>query len=192
MQASTCRSPITTTCNWTNSIYTCCCKGWKWLCRDRSCKHNCIIYTKLTNNSTTEIPEPSIISNLESHYSGELPEYVSNSQIAYDIASDKVMPPTTWTKLGNGHNNQQWLFFYSWNTCSWTNRSWTNCFWIECIWTYHKQPINNNQHSWNWNLHKWPTLITKPSYTTCSRSQNKCPFSTYIIPTFNYSWKCMW
>jgi len=40
---------------------------------------------------TTEIPEPSIIPNLESHYSGELPEYVSTSQIAYDIASDEVM-----------------------------------------------------------------------------------------------------
>jgi len=40
---------------------------------------------------TTEIPEPSIIPNLESHYSGELPEYVSKSQIASDIASDEVM-----------------------------------------------------------------------------------------------------
>jgi len=40
---------------------------------------------------TTEITEQSIISNLESHYSGELPEYVSNSQIISDIASDEVM-----------------------------------------------------------------------------------------------------
>jgi len=40
---------------------------------------------------TTEIPEPSIIPDLESHYSGELPEYVSKSQIASDIASDEVM-----------------------------------------------------------------------------------------------------
>jgi len=40
---------------------------------------------------TIEIPEPSIISNLESHYSGELREYVSNSQIASNISSDEVM-----------------------------------------------------------------------------------------------------
>ena len=40
---------------------------------------------------TTEIHEPSIIPNPESHYSGELPEYVSTSQIAFDIASDEVM-----------------------------------------------------------------------------------------------------
>jgi len=39
---------------------------------------------------STEITEQSI-PNLESHYSGELPEYVSNSQIASDIASDEVM-----------------------------------------------------------------------------------------------------
>jgi len=42
-------------------------------------------------NQTTKIPEPSIIPDLESHYSGELPEYVSNSQMASDIASDEVM-----------------------------------------------------------------------------------------------------
>jgi len=40
---------------------------------------------------TTEITEQSIIPNLESHYSGELPKYVSNSQIASNIASDEVM-----------------------------------------------------------------------------------------------------
>jgi len=40
---------------------------------------------------TTEILEPSIIPNLESHYSGEPPEYVSNSQIASNIAFDEVM-----------------------------------------------------------------------------------------------------
>jgi len=54
-----------------------------------------IIVSSSTPNSPTtqtiEISEPSIISNLESHYSGELPEYVSNSQIASDIASDEVM-----------------------------------------------------------------------------------------------------
>jgi len=60
------------------------------------------IVSSCTPNSpttqTTEIPDPSIISNLEIHYSGELPEYVSNSQIASDIASDEAMtecPPTT-------------------------------------------------------------------------------------------------
>ena len=40
---------------------------------------------------TTEILELSIIPNLENHYSGELPEYVSTSQIASNIASDEVM-----------------------------------------------------------------------------------------------------
>jgi len=40
---------------------------------------------------TIEIPESSIISNLESHYSGELLEYVSNSQIDFNIVSDEVM-----------------------------------------------------------------------------------------------------
>jgi len=46
------------------------------------------------NSATThnkEIPESSILSNLESHYSGELHEYVSNQHIASDIASDEVM-----------------------------------------------------------------------------------------------------
>jgi len=37
------------------------------------------------------IPESSILSNLESHDSGELPEYVSKQQIASDIASGEVM-----------------------------------------------------------------------------------------------------
>jgi len=40
---------------------------------------------------TTKTAEQSIILNLESHYSSELPEYVSNSEIASDIASDEVM-----------------------------------------------------------------------------------------------------
>jgi len=40
---------------------------------------------------TIETSEPSVISNIEHHYLGELPEYVSNSQIAYDMASDEVM-----------------------------------------------------------------------------------------------------
>ena len=40
---------------------------------------------------TIEIPEPSIILNLESHYSGELPEYMSTSQITSEIAFDEVM-----------------------------------------------------------------------------------------------------
>ena len=50
--------------------------------------------TPNTPTQTTEITnqdEQSIIPNLESHYSGELPEYVSNSEIASDIASDEVM-----------------------------------------------------------------------------------------------------
>ena len=38
------------------------------------------------------ILEPSILSNLESHYSGELPEYVSNLQTASNIASDILVP----------------------------------------------------------------------------------------------------
>jgi len=52
------------------------------------------IVSSKPNSPTTQnidIPESSIISNLESHYSGELPEYVSHSQIASDIASDEVM-----------------------------------------------------------------------------------------------------
>jgi len=54
--------------------------------------------TPISPTQTTETAEQSIIPNLESHYSGELPEYVSNSEIASDIASDEVMtdcPPTT-------------------------------------------------------------------------------------------------
>jgi len=54
-----------------------------------------IIVSSSTPNSpttqTTEITEQYIIPNLESHYSGELPEYVSHSQIASNIASDEVM-----------------------------------------------------------------------------------------------------
>jgi len=55
---------------------------------------NTIVSSSTPNSpttQTTEIPELSIIPDLESHYSGELPEYVSNSQIASDIASDEVM-----------------------------------------------------------------------------------------------------
>jgi len=55
---------------------------------------NTIVSSSTPNSPTTQttkIPEPSIIPNLESHYSGELPEYVSNSQMASDIASDEVM-----------------------------------------------------------------------------------------------------
>ena len=55
---------------------------------------NTIVSSSTPNSpttKTTEITEQSIIPNLESHYSGELPEYVSNSQIASDIASDEVM-----------------------------------------------------------------------------------------------------
>jgi len=51
------------------------------------------IVSSKPNSPTTQnidIPESSIISNLESHYSGELPEYVSNSRIASNIASDEV------------------------------------------------------------------------------------------------------
>jgi len=42
-------------------------------------------------NQNIDTTETSILSNLESHYSGELPEYVSNQHIASDIASDEVM-----------------------------------------------------------------------------------------------------
>jgi len=55
---------------------------------------NTIVSSSTPNSpttQTTEITEQSIIPNLESHYSGELPEYVSNSQISSDIASDEVM-----------------------------------------------------------------------------------------------------
>jgi len=52
------------------------------------------IVSSKPNSPTTqniEIPEPSIISNLESHYLGELLEYMSISQIASGIAYDEVM-----------------------------------------------------------------------------------------------------
>jgi len=55
---------------------------------------NTIVSSSTPNSpttQTTEIIEHSIIPNLESHYSGELLEYVSNTQIASDIASDEVM-----------------------------------------------------------------------------------------------------
>jgi len=42
-------------------------------------------------NQNLDTTETSILSNLESHYSGELPEYVSNQQTASDIASDEVL-----------------------------------------------------------------------------------------------------
>jgi len=42
-------------------------------------------------NHNIDTSETSILSNLESHYSGELPGYVSNQHIASDIASDEVM-----------------------------------------------------------------------------------------------------
>jgi len=42
-------------------------------------------------NQNLDTTETSILTNLESHYSGELPEYVSNQQTAADIASDEVM-----------------------------------------------------------------------------------------------------
>ena len=38
-----------------------------------------------------ETTKTSILSNLESHYSSELPEYVSNQQTVSNIASDEVM-----------------------------------------------------------------------------------------------------
>jgi len=55
---------------------------------------NTIVSSSTPNSPTTQttkVTEQSIIPNLESHYSGELLEYVSNSQIASDIASDEVM-----------------------------------------------------------------------------------------------------
>jgi len=55
---------------------------------------NTIVSSSTPNSptsQTTEIIEQSIIPNLEGHYSGELLEYVSNSQMASDIVSDEVM-----------------------------------------------------------------------------------------------------
>jgi len=52
------------------------------------------IVSSTPNSPTTqtiEISEPLIILNLESHYSSELPEYMSTSKIASDIAFDEVM-----------------------------------------------------------------------------------------------------
>jgi len=40
---------------------------------------------------TIQTSEPSIIPDLMNHYSGELPDYVSNQEKAFDIASDEVM-----------------------------------------------------------------------------------------------------
>jgi len=42
-------------------------------------------------NQNIDTSETSILSNLESHYSGELPEYIYNQHIASDIASNEVM-----------------------------------------------------------------------------------------------------
>jgi len=65
-----------------------------WSCKTHN-HYTILIVSLSTPNSpttkTTEIPEQSIIHDLESHYSSELPEYVSNSQIAYNIAFDEVM-----------------------------------------------------------------------------------------------------
>jgi len=55
---------------------------------------NTIVSSSTPNSPTTqstEITKQSIIPNLESYYSGELPEYAPNSQIASNIASDKIM-----------------------------------------------------------------------------------------------------
>jgi len=52
-----------------------------------------------------EISESSILSNLESHYSGELPEYVSNQHITSDIASDEVMTESPQHQTPNSPNN---------------------------------------------------------------------------------------
>jgi len=67
------------------------------------------------NSPTTQnldVPESSILSNLESHYSGELSEYVSKQQIASDIASDEVMTecpphqtPNSDTSASNNNNS---------------------------------------------------------------------------------------
>jgi len=60
------------------------------------------------NSPTTqniEIPESSILSNLESHYSGELPEYVSDQHIASDITSDEVMTESSQHQTPNSPNN---------------------------------------------------------------------------------------
>jgi len=51
---------------------------------------------------TTQTFEPSIIQNLVNHYSGELPEYETNLEKAFDIASDEVM-----TKIPQQHEPDQ-------------------------------------------------------------------------------------
>jgi len=60
------------------------------------------------NSPTTQnldIPESSILYNLEKHYSGELPEYVSDQHIASDIASDEVMIESPQHQTPNSPNN---------------------------------------------------------------------------------------
>jgi len=48
-------------------------------------------FQPISQTQTFETSKPSIIHNLVDHYSGELPEYESNLEKAYDIASDEVM-----------------------------------------------------------------------------------------------------
>jgi len=45
----------------------------------------------IQSSVNTNLDEQSILPNLESHYLGELPRYVSNSQTTSDMASDEVM-----------------------------------------------------------------------------------------------------
>jgi len=45
----------------------------------------------VSSSQPSQTSEPSIIQNLVNHYSGELPEYETNLEKAFDIASDEVM-----------------------------------------------------------------------------------------------------
>ena len=56
-------------------------------------------------NQNLEIAETSILSNLESHYSGELLGYVSNLQTASNIASDEVMTESPQQQLQKSPSN---------------------------------------------------------------------------------------
>jgi len=56
-------------------------------------------------NQNLEIAETSILSNLETHYSGELSGYVSNLQTASDIASDEVMTESPQQQLQKSPSN---------------------------------------------------------------------------------------
>jgi len=56
-------------------------------------------------NQNIDTTETSILSNLESHYSSELPEYVSNQHTASNIASAEVMTESTQHQPPNSPTN---------------------------------------------------------------------------------------